>query len=312
MLFVEPADPDLAMHALINGGDIAFLDASGARAPHELEGYASSNGAIRAWVRVPLLRGQSTTTVTMIYGSSTPEPSTSTQVWDASFEGVYHFSETSPGPVRDSTAHARHGVLVGTPTLGITGKIGTAFRFAGGASYVTLGGQGPVMGTSPWTLALWARATSSDPPGRSRASSCSGPTRRPPRVGASSGTAHRVWRTSAAWSAASRAVRGTSRPCRRRLRSLGVVCDGANIYMIAGGAVVGMQSDTRAMAMPLNTVLKVGCDTNTSGGPSDQFPGEVDEVRISSMPRSSDWVAAEHANQNDPLAGITVGPEVHR
>ena len=63
------------------------------------------------------------------------------------------------------------------------------------------------------------------------------------------------------------------------------------------------------VVLPL-TVFKVGADTNTSGGASDQFLGDVDEVRLSSRARSLPWIAAEHANQSDPPASYDIGPEV--
>ena len=37
-------------------------------------------------------------------------------------------------------------------------------------------------------------------------------------------------------------------------------------------------------------------------GWSSQFEGDLDEVRISRVARSADWIATEYANQNNPAA----------
>ncbi|HEU0272951.1 MAG TPA: LamG-like jellyroll fold domain-containing protein, partial [Candidatus Udaeobacter sp.] len=39
------------------------------------------------------------------------------------------------------------------------------------------------------------------------------------------------------------------------------------------------------------------------------FNGDVDELRISSTNRSTDWIAAEYNNQNNPGTFVTMGGE---
>ena len=40
------------------------------------------------------------------------------------------------------------------------------------------------------------------------------------------------------------------------------------------------------------------------------FDGRLDELRLSAVTRTADWVKTEYANQLDPSAFVTVGPEL--
>ncbi len=41
-----------------------------------------------------------------------------------------------------------------------------------------------------------------------------------------------------------------------------------------------------------------------------EWNGGIDEVRVSDVPRSADWIQTEHNNQNDPSTFYSVGPEL--
>jgi hypothetical protein len=55
-----------------------------------------------------------------------------------------------------------------------------------------------------------------------------------------------------------------------------------------------------------NTTAKIGAHGDLSGN---FFDGFMDEVRISNISRSTDWLAAEHANQLNPGTFFTLGSE---
>jgi hypothetical protein len=40
-----------------------------------------------------------------------------------------------------------------------------------------------------------------------------------------------------------------------------------------------------------------------------QFNGFIDEVRVSNIARSSDWINTEYKNQNNPAVFYTIGSE---
>ena len=48
---------------------------------------------------------------------------------------------------------------------------------------------------------------------------------------------------------------------------------------------------------------------NAAGGTSRTFDGSVDEVRVSGIIRSPQWLATSHANQVNPGAFVSAGPE---
>jgi hypothetical protein len=39
------------------------------------------------------------------------------------------------------------------------------------------------------------------------------------------------------------------------------------------------------------------------------FNGSIDEIRVSSIARSSSWISTEYANQNSPSTFYTIGTE---
>ena len=55
--------------------------------------------------------------------------------------------------------------------------------------------------------------------------------------------------------------------------------------------------------------LKIGCNGSSGGGCNGQFwSGFIDEVRVASTNRSSDWIATEYNNQSDPYAFYRILP----
>jgi hypothetical protein len=64
-------DPDLAYRAQSSGRDIVFTLADGkTKIPCKVESYMSSNGALTAWVKVPVLSSGANTQLFMYYGNS--------------------------------------------------------------------------------------------------------------------------------------------------------------------------------------------------------------------------------------------------
>ena len=60
------------------------------------------------------------------------------------------------------------------------------------------------------------------------------------------------------------------------------------------GVEVGSQNDTRSSFKSSTTPLILGGGSDNLEGTSRVFPGSIDEVRISTVARSADWVKASH------------------
>ncbi|MGE5831463.1 MAG: DUF2341 domain-containing protein, partial [Methanomicrobiales archaeon] len=161
------SDSDLALHAMANGYDILFTDASSPPnpLPYERELYKSSYGGLVAWVKVPQIQSGSDTTLYMYYGNpSSTDQQNKNAVWDSNFAAAWHLNEavtaeTTGGNHYDSTTNANTGVQYYNGA--ITGRMGGAQYFNGGDGSVdwidvsTPGGSSLLSPTSQLTMEAW-------------------------------------------------------------------------------------------------------------------------------------------------------------
>ncbi len=133
------------------GGDLRFADASGVWAiPFEIDEW-NPNGTSTVWVSVPQLSGP-TDCIWAYWGNpaATNPPVTSTNgaVWAPNFYTVYHLKE-SGFPYLDSAQ--QHPALSGAALSAVTGKIGRGAAFTGSqyldAGVISLG--------NAFTLSAW-------------------------------------------------------------------------------------------------------------------------------------------------------------
>jgi hypothetical protein len=130
-VLIDIIDPDLASWAQDDGGDIVFIDGSGAKLNHEIESYDDGTGHLVAWVNVPTLSSTVNTDLYMYYGNSaTSNQENAEGVWDSNFKMVHHLQETS-GIHYDSTSNDNDGTPQGGVTQDATGKINGADDFDG-------------------------------------------------------------------------------------------------------------------------------------------------------------------------------------
>ncbi len=84
---------------------------------------------------------------------------------DPNLAGWWTFDEGAGTRAVDWSGHGRHGLLnpAGSPTW-VQGYDGTALAFDGNRSgdYVTINGYFGILGNNPFTIALWAKSTSTD------------------------------------------------------------------------------------------------------------------------------------------------------
>jgi len=114
-----------------DGSDILFTSDDGTtKLSHEIEHYDLSSGHLVAWVKVPILSASEDTVLYMYYDNKNAEDQQDPEaVWDENYLAVHHLEETS-GLVIDSTAHNNNGVPNGT-ILDAKGIIDGADQFDG-------------------------------------------------------------------------------------------------------------------------------------------------------------------------------------
>ena len=70
------------------------------------------------------------------------------------------------------------------------------------------------------------------------------------------------------------------------------------------GALAGEQAGSGTIQTS-DASVAIGRILNGAGG----FAGRIDEVRVSAVARSADWLEAQYQNQKSPAAAIRAGKE---
>jgi hypothetical protein len=297
-----------------SGGDLRFTDASQTRLlRHEVETW-NTGGSSFVWVRVPELVG-STTTVWALWGNpaqtNAPAFTTNGETWAESYVGVWHLGETS-GEFRDSTAQ-NPGTLVDTnasSTRATNSLIGQGIRFVGAEDdFIEIANEANFKLASDLTLLVWAKGLS----GNAWAPWIS-------KNGEATGYALRR-RGAAAPAAPDWCTRGASNG-----EQNGPTIDATAWHFVAGtlsggstktkrlfidGAVAAEATNVTGSILDNSEKLHIGGRTN----PAAYWGGVIDEVRVSSVARSTNWVWAEYLNSGSNsvfnlYGAVSGGPEI--
>jgi biopolymer transport protein ExbB len=323
-MLVSFTDPDL--RTTVNGGnvenasgfDIIFTEGDcSTLLNHQIEKYDPVTGEYIAWVRIPVLLATSDKGIHMYYGNSAiaADPS-STATWDANYIGVWHMSEDPSGgapQITDWTAGTSNGTSNGGMTGAdlVTAKIGDGIDFDGSNDYI---GVGDVLidGLTQITVEAWIRPTVL-------------PVKASPS-GHNSNEGAIIHKNGASDDnlGITVATGGTAF----------YIDDGSNNTPVAPAVVVDAwtfvvgtwnnatmtiyQDGTSAATLGgvngtfvnNNNELRFGGVHGTAGGNPHEFTGIIDEIKISNIARSADWVATEFNNQNSPSTFYNVSVEL--
>ncbi|AMR34378.1 hypothetical protein A0256_24440 [Mucilaginibacter sp. PAMC 26640] len=283
--------------------DLAFTNTgSTAELNYQVESYDQVNGVLLVWVQVPTLTYQTNNTLYFYFGSPTA-PANHTAAfyqatWDSNFKAVFHFNEpTFNGTVIDGTAGATHN---GT-TTGITGltagKIGNAYAFDGATAKIV---TSPVTVTGPFTLSAWIKlgATGLDQKIMTNQGALGGLT-----GGYKLAVFSNNIPESESGTAQNRLFGPNPTPFTTNVwHYVQAVYSGTTLSTYVDGVQYKIASNIIPPTASLPFYIGVG-----GGGNSLFFNGVIDEPRVSGTNRSTDWIAFEYANQNNPAAFTTTG-----
>ena len=148
----------------INGWDIAFSNLANTTVyDHEIEKYVASTGEFVAWVRIPTLDYNDNTQFRMSYGASGVESDPSkASTWDEYYVMVQHLQETT-GTRYDATSNDNDGTFSGT-VQDVSDKIDGTEGFGGTSEYITVANSASLDMGNTFTASLWARYTDGDAP----------------------------------------------------------------------------------------------------------------------------------------------------
>lgn len=141
-----------------NGYDVKFYSTNCSALDFEIEYYDNTTGQLICWVKIPSLSSTLDTDIYIYYGNDDPavtgvDPS-STDTWDTSFDAVWHFTDTT-----DSTSNGNDMTNVGAAS-GSTGVVYQAYYFDGSDyMYIT---PSPFRYTNDFTIEKWSKRTRTD------------------------------------------------------------------------------------------------------------------------------------------------------
>lgn len=308
-----------------SGYDIYFYSDSGltTRIPAERVTWNSSTGAIQFWVKRSLLTA-SDVTIYIAYGDSgiSSDPNSDatygrTSVWDTNYKGVWHLDDvTAGGTTIDSTSNGNTGTASATsPTSSASGQIGNCANFDGNtARNIDVGSSTSLGGLAAFTISGWIKPSGFGDDTFSTIF-CIAKQRSPAPLDPFQDIILAV-QSGALFLGASSGVAGS-----RKTYNPATTLTTGNWYH-----VVGVYNGSNLNTYKNGTLVGAGiaCTVTTPSTPSQsarigqmgiavsdfaQVNGLLEEVRVSNIQRTADWILTEYNNQNSPSTFYTMGPE---
>jgi hypothetical protein len=283
--------------------DFAFIDpSSAAELNYQVESYDQSTGTLLVWVKLPTLYAATNNTLSFYFGSLNPAHSAAfySSTWASDYLAVYHFNEN---PATSTVLDATNNDVDGVPT-NVTasddkihlaaGLTGGGYSFSG-TSKIISSKTANITGT--FTLSAWVSVT--NPGGDNKIVSNEldyGP-------GYKLGVKANVVETE---------TRSTN-----LITTVGNLGDGGTVatnWHYVQGVFTGTTFKNYVDGVPATTtltkiassitplagnVVTMGID-HRSTTDENFYKGLMDEVRISNVIKSDDWIKAEFINQTTP------------
>jgi hypothetical protein len=289
-----------------SGFDIIFVDSTETtKLDHEIESYNPFTGEIEMWVRIPTL---SNTTDTIIYmyfcnsGISTSQENVH-GVWDTNFKGVFHMDATTGSNQSDSTSSALTLTQHNSPLQG-EGQIDGSLVFDGVTQYLDIAHGSVLDITGDKTIELWINsddfvqdASSADP-----------------RILINNIDNTNVYQF--VLDPASGGTIGFAVNDSTGQHVIGNATWSANTWYHLVGTYVASShtvtfyingvsvSNNSSLSLALGNIgVNVARRTDAVG----YYRGFQDEIRVSNIVRSANWIATEYNNQSNPGTFLSLG-----
>lgn len=279
------------------GNDIAFTDATGDQSSelsYQIESYDAATGTLKAWVKIPTLKKSANNMIYIYFGSTSPNahPAASS-AWTSDYLAVYHFNEsaysTTTGAILDGTGQINATLKSPSNNL-TTGFIGTAYSFNGSNQKIT-SVRALATPNTTLTVSAWVRLSGT------------GLDQKIVTNQASNGQGFKMGLYSN--NKAELEMSGQS----NRNTSGGTTLSSGQWYHIQSTYklsdnnvrtfINGVEDRSGWGGSPSSTgdSIRIGAG---EGGNVWYFNGLIDEVRISNVVKSADWMKTEYNNQMFP------------
>ena len=275
------------------GGDLRFADADGNRLPHEIDTW-NEDGVSTVWVKVPRL--EKDTTISAFYGcTGTPVAVDPKDVWDLDYVGVWHLGERAL-PLEESSLTSSDFEFASGPSVGYAarGVVGGSVDFGDPQRGRML--QAPdhdaLDGFTKCTFEAWTFPTNRPASGDKNAAILS------KRAGWGNKASYHLYDTGSGASlvVSSNSTTHTSAASIGSVAAntwthLAVSFDAGSLKSYKNGASAGTAT---CAVKKINSGAADLCLGNFNPTDARNFPGRIDEVRISKVARSAAWVKATH------------------
>ncbi|HWR27515.1 MAG TPA: DUF2341 domain-containing protein, partial [Candidatus Thermoplasmatota archaeon] len=315
VLISIPTDSDLAEKAQNDADDLVITDYYGNRLNHEIELFNENTGQLVVWVNVTSLSKISDTNLFLYYGNLLcGNQQYPTAVWDSNYVAVWHLSEdpsvTGTGGIKDSTSYVNHGTDQGGMDSSdhISGMIGYGVDFDGTNDVIKIEnswttGHSLDLTTGPMTLETWFKCHVESNQG----------TLISKRDGTTDDQYQFFVQPQLQFRANQEYGSGTDSLTTEIWYYGAVVVNSTNWPAIYRDGVMKTWADI-AGSRPYDFVhrnvnVSIGARWQVYPTPGYPFNGVIDEVRISKIDRSSEWLNTCYNNQYNPFGFSALGTE---
>jgi len=292
------------------GADLRFVDSSNNELNYEIDTW-NTNGTSYVWVQVPTLSGTNTY-VSAYFGNpsaTVPSYTTNGSTW-ANYAGVWHLSENPAGSapqVKDSTANQNNGTSAGAMTSDdqVAGKVDGSLDFDGSGDYIEMSDHSSLDLTTV-TLEVWAKFHTLTGYRRLLSKGDSSSCNYDIDKDTDTGKLRFVFKSGGTWNVATLQSSAFSANEWVHIAAVGRWSGTqtlVEIYVNGTKRTLNTSAFSYQMATGSQT-LRIGSQQNDGNYFMD---GLIDEARVSSVARSSNWVWACRQNMASNSAFNTYG-----
>lgn len=324
LIRLTSAHADVFTGALATGADIRFTNQAGKPLPYQIERWDKTNTAAEIWVKADTVKGNdSVASIKMYWGKTgAADSSKGSVVFDTAngFQAVFHMNDAGSGPALDATknnfsaAAAQVGTTAGLPKDTV-GLIGTSKKFnansgntAGGYYNIQNSASGKLnfLQGDNYSISAWVYCEMAD--AQFRMIVCKNDNQYTLSTKSSGGT---NWEfntfTSKGWEDVFVPATGN-----QWVHVVGCRSGAAGTeFIYVNGALAKNTITTNAGSggQVTNTNVFIGA---MPGSPAQRFwAGRLDEIQMSNVVRSADWIKLGYQNQKNPQSLVTLGASMN-
>lgn len=277
------------------GGDLRFADANGQLLSHEIDTWNPAGESL-VWVKVPSFNAA--TVITAYYGCANPDVVTASDVWSNDYVGVWHLNESAAPMAESSGVSTPFTEGEKPPSYAAAGAVGKSVDFSDDATTwatrLVAAQDSDLDGFGDFTIEWWSYQDGFNTKNTVKILSKEGTVRSwlvaqiaqenetsiSPflNLGDSTGNSTETNQLFIPWMHP--AAGSWSHQAFSRVRESGQCAAYLN------GVSVRTKDMTTDVSYAGESELQLG------GGGMSSFPGKIDEVRISRVARSADWIKA--------------------